>query len=587
MAKNIVETDVLIVGTGPSGAVASLLLADLGVRNIMINKFRSTSPGPRSHITNQRAMEILRDVGLEEPAKALSSPQSYMGEHVYATSVTGEEFGRLRTWATHPVAKGEHEMASPSTYCDLPQLYFEPLVVNAASLRGADVRFKTEYLSHVQDAEGVTVQVLDHVSGQEYEVRAKYLIGADGARSKVAEDIQLPFEGQMALGNSGSINIEFEADLTALCDHRRGDMFWLLQAGSALNGTGVSVLRMVRPWNKWVCVSGYELAKGAPDLTNEEAKKIVQKVLGTDKFALKIDAVSTWTINQQNAAQNTRGRVFCMGDAVHRHTPMGGLGLNTSVQDSYNLCWKIAMVLKGQAGAKLLESYDAERSPIAKQLVDRAFKSLSTLPPMFGALGLPHAPTDADYQQSLQNLKAPTAEGAKMRTEFRSAMDATIIAFGGGHGVELNQRYTSGAVVPDGSAVPAFVRDRENFYQASSRPGAHLPHVWLTKDQRRVSTLDLCGKGRFTLLTGLSGSAWVETAAKAAAALKLDIQVHVIGPGQTYVDTYGDFAQAMEVAESGALLVRPDMFIGWRAADASAGSLDALLTAMRSLLARG
>jgi 2,4-dichlorophenol 6-monooxygenase len=245
------------------------------------------------------------------------------------------------------------------------------------------------------------------------------------------------------------------------------------------------------------------------------------------------------------------------------------------------------MVLKGQAGAKLLESYDAERSPIAKQLVDRAFKSMSTLPPMFGALGLPHAPTDADYQQSLKNLKAPTAEGAKMRVEFRAAMDATIIAFGGGHGVELNQRYTSGAVVSDGSAAPAFVRDRENFYQASSRPGAHLPHVWLTKDQHRVSTLDLCGKGRFTLLTGLSGSAWVEAAAKAAAALKLDIQVHVIGPGQAYVDTYGDFAQAMEVDESGALLVRPDMFIGWRAANASTGSLDALLVAMRSLLARG
>ncbi len=584
MSSKIIETDVLIIGAGPSGAVASVLLADMGVRNIMINKFRSTSPGPRSHITNQRTMEIMRDIGLEEPAKALASPQSYMGEHVYATSVTGEEFGRLRTWATHPIAKGEHELSSPSSYCDLPQLYFEPIVVNAASLRGSDVRFHTEYLSHVQDADGVNVRVLDHISGLEYEIRTKYLIGADGARSKVAQDIQLPFEGQMALGDSGSINIEFEADLTQYCDHRRGDMFWLLQSGSALNGTGVSVLRMVRPWNKWVCVSGYELAKGAPNLDDSAAKKIVQKALGTDEIPLTIDAISTWTINQQNAAQNTRGRVFCMGDAVHRHTPMGGLGLNTSVQDAYNLCWKIAMVLKGQAKPKLLESYDSERSPIAKQLVDRAFKSLSTLPPMFESLGLPKAPTDGDYQQSLEKLKAPTSAGSKMRAEFRKAMDATIIAFGGGHGVEMNQRYTSSAVASDGTASPGFTRDKELYYQASTRPGAHLPHVWLTKNQHRVSTFDLCGKGRFTLLTGLSGSAWVDAAAKASITLNLDIQVHVIGPGQQYVDTYGDFAQMSEVDESGALLVRPDMFIGWRATDASNNSLDQLLVAMRSIL---
>ena len=580
----IVETDVLIVGAGPSGAISAVLLADLGMRTIMINKYKSTSPGPRSHITNQRAMEIVRDIGLEAPAMALSTPQSYMGEHVYATSLAGEEFGRIRTWSTHPVAKAEHDMASPSSVCDLPQLYFEPLVVNAASLRGADVRFKTEYLSHTQDEHGVSIKVLDHVTQTEYEIRAKYLIGADGARSKVAEDIHLPFEGQMALGDSGSVNIEFEADLASLCDHRRGDMFWMLQSGSGFNGTGVGVLRMVRPWNKWVCVWGYELSKGAPNIDHAEAKKIVQKILGTDQIPITIEALSTWTINQQYAVQNTRGRVFCMGDAVHRHTPMGGLGLNTSVQDAYNLCWKIAMVVKGQAAPELLASYDAERSPVARQIVERAYNSLFKLPPMFGALGLPPTPTEADMQMSLKKLKAATPEGAKMRADFRSAMDETSIAFGGGHGVELNQRYSSRAVVQDGTDDPGFARDKECHYQASTRPGAHLPHVWLTTNQRRVSTLDLCGKGQFTILTGLSGSAWVDVAASVSAALGIDIRVQVVGPGQQYVDTYGDFTRMLEVDESGALLVRPDMFIGWRAADASNENLKQLLSAMRTML---
>jgi len=580
----IVETDVLIVGAGPSGAVCSVLLSNLGVRNIMINKYKSTSPGPRSHITNQRAMEILRDIGLEESAKALASPQSYMGEHVYATSLAGEEFGRIRTWSTHPVNKAEHDMASPSSVCDLPQLYFEPLVVNEACQRGSDVRFQTEYLSHVQDESGVSATLCDLLGGVEYEVRAKYLIGADGARSKVAQDVQLPFKGQMALGDSGSINIEFTADLAPLVDHRRGDMYWMLQSGSGLNGTGVGVLRMVRPWNKWVCVWGYELAKGAPKIGESEAKKIVQKILGTDLIPLTIDAMSTWTINQQYATRNTSGRVFCMGDAVHRHTPMGGLGLNTSIQDSYNLSWKIALVLKGHATPKLLTSYDAERSPVAQQIVDHAYQCLFKLPPLFEALGLPPAPKESDMARSLKDLKSPTVEGAARRTAFRKAMDETVGAFGGGHGVEMNQRYTSSAVFADGTEDPGFSRNKVFHYQASTRPGAHLPHVWLTANQRRVSTLDLCGKGRFTLLTGLAGSAWVEVVARVSEALKVEIQVHVIGQGQPFVDTYGDFAGMSEVEEGGALLVRPDMFIGWRAADPSNGRLNELLPAMRSIL---
>jgi 2,4-dichlorophenol 6-monooxygenase len=581
-----VNTDVLVVGAGPAGAISAVLLAKLDVKNIVISRYKSTSPGPRSHITNQRAMEIMRDLGLEEAAIAFATPQNYMGEHVYATSLVGEEFGRIRTWSTHPTNKAAHDLASPSSVCDLPQLYFEPIVVNEASQRGADVRFQTEYLSHVQDENGVTAILFDLVTGLEYEVRAKYLIGADGARSKVAQDIDLPFEGQMALGDSGSVNVEFTADLSAYCDHRRGDMYWMLQAGTGVNGAGVGVLRMVRPWNKWVCVWGYELAKGAPNLCDADAEKIVHKIIGTDKIPVKIDAISSWTINQQYAVKISNGRVFCMGDAIHRHTPMGGLGLNTSIQDAYNLAWKLAMVIKGQAAPALLESYDVERAPVAQQIVERAFASLTTLPPMFHALGIPHSPTEADISKSLQTLKAPTSDGAASRQALRTAMNATIIGFGGGHGVELNQRYASNAIYPDGTDDPGFARDKELFYQASTRPGAHLPHVWLTTSQKRVSTLDLCGKGRFTLLTGLSGGAWEKAAAKASEMSGVEIQVHVIGPGQQYADTYGDFAKMSEVEEDGALLVRPDMFIAWRAKDASEKNLDHLSVVMEAILGK-
>ena len=581
---DIVETDVLVVGAGPSGSITSMLLSDQGIRNIMINRWGSTSPGPRSHITNQRAMEILRDLGLEDAAKDLSTPKDMMGA-VFASSLVGEEFGRIYSWSGDPVAKAAHELASPCSVCDLPQLYFEPLVVSQCSLRGSDVRFHTEYLSHQQDATGVTVDVRDHITGHEYQIRAKYLVGADGARSKVAQDLGLPYEGQMALGNSGSLNIEFSADLTELVAHRPSDMFWLLQAGVGVNGNGVGVLRMVRPWHKWVCVWGYELASGPPSLTEEEAVSVVQKLIGTDSIPIKIDAMSTWTINQQYATSNSKGRVFCMGDAVHRHTPMGGLGLNTSVQDGYNLAWKLAAVIRGHAGPDLLKTYDVERSPIARQIVNHAYSSLEKLPPMFKALGLPNATSESDMQAALTKLKSPEMEGATARAALREAIDGTMVGFGGGHGVEMNQRYDSSAVVSDGTADPGYSGDPVLDYEASSRPGAHLPHAWLTTGKKRVSTLDLCGKGRFTLLTGLAGNAaWAAAAAQVTASLGLEICVRVIGPGQEFEDSWGHYRKVSEIDESGALLVRPDMHIGWRASDSANASGDKLLSVMNSLL---
>lgn len=586
--SKIIETDVLIVGAGPSGAATSLLLAHAGIKNLIINKYSSTSPTPRAHITNQRTMEILRDLGIEEAAKKLSTPWSYMGEHVFGSSLVGQEYGRIPAWANSAIAQGEHMAASPSTYCDLPQLYLEPLLISETALRGSDVRFHTEYLSHVQDDSGVTVQLLDKLTEMEFIVRAKYLIGADGARSKVAQDINLQFEGDLSLGDSGSVNIEFEADLGNYCNHRKSDMYWMLQTGYGLNGPkggpGFGVLRMVRPWTKWVCVGGYHKAKGVPKLSNEEAISYVHRILGTDTISVKIIAVSTWENNRQFALNNSKGRVFCMGDAIHKHTPFGGLGMNTSIQDAYNLAWKLAMVVKGQANQTLLESYDAERTPIAKQIVNHAFNSTMTLMPLLKATGLkPNDDNNAETKLAFEWLREPTIEGAKRRAELRNAMQATLDGFGSAHGIELNQRYVSKAVLSDGTAEEVFIRDPKYFYQASTRPGSHIPHVWLQHNQHKVSTLDLCGKGKFTLLTGLSGQAWIEAARKAEQELGIEINVRLIGLGE-YDDSFGDYAQVSGIDENGALLIRPDMMIAWRAQNIS--SIGKLIQSLKEILGR-
>jgi 2,4-dichlorophenol 6-monooxygenase len=213
-----VETDVVVVGSGPAGSAAALFLSSLGVPNIMITKYRWTANTPRAHITNQRAMEIFRDLGIEGQVLADATPHELVGDTVFCTSIAGEEIGRIRTWGTRPDREADYRLASPCLTVDIPQTYLEPILVRNATARGTQSRFSTEYLSHTQDADGVTVQVLDRLTGEEYPIRAKYLIGADGARSKVAADIGLPFEGAMDI--AGSMNITFKADIAAYCDHR-------------------------------------------------------------------------------------------------------------------------------------------------------------------------------------------------------------------------------------------------------------------------------------------------------------------------------------------------------------------------------
>lgn len=574
-----IVTDVLIVGAGPAGGTMSALLGQYGISSLCINQWPATAPTPRAHITNQRAMEILRDLGLEDVAKDNAVPQELMGDLVLCSSLAGEEFGRKLTWHLHPEAKAAHDLASPTSVCDIPQTLMEPILLNAAQRAGSQVRFDTKYISHEQDAEGVTAMLEDVLSGIQFTVRCKYLVGADGGNSQVARDIGLELEGQM--GMAGSMNIHFKADLSAYVAHRPADMYWMFQPGEGLAGHGVGVLRMVKPWTDWVGVWGYDISKGAPEITDEMALGIVHKLIGDDSIDVELGTFNTWTVNKVFAKSLHKGRVFCVGDAIHRHPPMNGLGSNTSMADSYNLAWKLALVLKGQAGPALLDTFTDERQPVAEYIVNRAFKSMGLLPPILGALGLATAPDPESMKAAMEKRKTATPEGAAQRAGLRAAIDNLGHGFSA-LGAELNQRYESPAIVSDGSEDPGYPDDRDLYYQPNTRPGSHLRHVWLEKDQRLVSSLDLCGGGKFALLTGIGGEAWAEAAKKSAAETGVEITVHIIGAGQEYKDAYGDFARTSEVEETGALLVRPDMFIGWRAQ--SVAQADELSGVMKRLL---
>ncbi len=582
-SAGVVTTDVLTVGSGPAGSSAALFLSSLGVDNIMITKYRWTANTPRAHITNQRTMEIFRDLGIEEQVLAEATPHEFMGDTVFCTSIAGEEIGRILTWGTHPGRHGDYRLASPSLNCDIPQTYLEPILVRNATMRGTQTRFSTEYLSHVQDADGVSVQVRDRLLGVQYEIRAKYLIGADGARSMVAADLHLPMEGRMDI--AGSMNITFTADLERLVGHRPSVLYWVIQPGANVGGIGAGLVRMVRPWNEWLIVWGYDISQPPPQVDDAAARDIVRKLVGDPDLAVEITGTSLWGNNEQYATTLHRGRVFCAGDAVHKHPPSNGLGSNTSIQDSYNLAWKLAAVLAGRAEAALLDTYTTERAPVAKQIVTRANQSSREFVGFFDALGLGPGMSEQQMVAAIDERKLNSAAGAHKRAALLDAMRLKDYEFNA-HGVELGQFYTSAAIVSDGSARPEPTRDPELYYQPSTVPGGRLPHVWVGDSFHKLSTHDLAPYEQFTLLTGTAGQAWVEAAECVGNDLGVMVKAVVIGPGAEVTDLYYDWAAQREIDEDGVILVRPDKHVGWRAASLPDDPRAALRTALATILHR-
>lgn len=581
-----IKTDVLIIGTGPSGSAMAALLATYGIDNMVINQYRWLSNTPRAHITNQRTMEILRDLGreVEDEAYMHATSQDLMGENVFCESLAGEEIGRMKSWGTHPNTRAAHQLASPSHMNDLPQTYMEPLLLKTACGRGSQVRMSTQYLSHEQDADGVTTTLLDRLSQKTYTVRSKFLIGADGGNSKVAEHIDAPIEGKMGVG--GSMNILFKADLSKYVAHRPSVLYWIMQPGADVGGIGMGLVRMVRPWNEWLIVWGYDINQPAPKVDEKFATSVARQLIGDPELKIELLSANIWTVNNAYATHMQKDRTFIMGDAAHRHPPSNGLGSNTSIQDAFNLAWKIAAVIKGQAGEQLLESYSKERAPIAKQIVTRANQSITEFGPIFKALGMTGG---TDYEKIKANMDARTGSGEeaeRQREAIRQAIAFKKYEFDA-HGVEMNQRYQSNAIITDGQKEPAFQMDPELHHQPTTWPGARVPHAWVfeTSTGKKYSILDLCGHGKFSLLTRIGGESWQSAAKFVEEQIGVDIHCHIIGPRQQFVDHLGYWTTLSETSDSGCLLVRPDQHVAWRSRDMVENPEQELSRVMKAILA--
>lgn len=574
-----VETEVLVVGAGLAGATAAVLLARHGIRTMMISRGHWVADSPRAHIVNQRTMEVMRAIGLEAACYQQATPGELMANHVMMNAVAGREFGRLWTWGNHPARQGEYAAASPGKGCDLPQDRYEPILVGEANRLGVTTRYGMKFVGLEQDADGVTSTVEDLVTGGTVRIRAQYVIGADGGQSPVAQAVGLPLEGTSGL--APALNVLFTADLSRYLAHRPGSIFWIMQPDRE-GKLGNAMLRMVKPWYEWV-VGFVHLGESVTELSTEQVTQQVRDIIRDDSIEVRVHGVYPWRINHVIARRYHEGRVFCAGDAVHRHPPMNGLGGNTCIQDSFNLAWKIAAVLRWGAGPQLLESYTAERQPVGQQVVDRAIASWRQNPEVIASLGIDQSADPATRLRQFEELFADTDAGEARREAFEKAKRSKDYSYHA-HGVEMNQVYTSSAVIDDGSGPVVYQRDPELHYQASSHPGARLPHCWVGYRGRTLSTLDLTTPERFTLIARTRGAAWLDAAATVAAQTKVPLTALRIGPGREVEDLYGEWASLSEVEETGCLLVRPDQHIAWRVRSMPDDPTAALGNALRAVL---
>ena len=384
----------------------------------LVSKWNWLANTPRAHITNTRAVEVLRDLGVEEEARKHATPWEQMGETLWTTSFAGPEIARLRTWGTGEARIGDYLQQSPCTMLDIPQTFMEPVLIHHAAARGASLATNTEYLSHAQDADGVTVSLRDRLSGRAYAVRAKYVVGADGARSRIVEDLGLPLEGHVA--RAGTHYTLFRADLSRFVAHRPSILYWIVSPDAAFGEIGQGLLRTIRPWDQWIAGWGFDKDAGEPQYSDDELVRRIRILIGDDTVPVGIESRMIWYVNQQYAPVYSKGRVFCAGDAVHRHPPSSGLGSNTCIQDAFNLAWKLAYVVKGWAGPGLLDSYSLERAPVGRQVVLRANQSRLDYAPLNAALRDPDSPDPV--RDGLLRLGDPGPEGVARRAALADAL---------------------------------------------------------------------------------------------------------------------------------------------------------------------
>ncbi|MFE0805441.1 FAD-dependent oxidoreductase [Streptomyces sp. NPDC058812] len=609
---------VLIVGGSLVGLSTSVFLGRLGVRHTLVERHAGTSIHPRGRGNNVRTMEIFRVAGTEPDIRKAAATLADNHGILQTPTLVGD----AGEWLFKQIdAGGGPARLSPSSWCLCSQNDLEPELLTHATNLGGDLRFGTELLSFEADTDGVTAIVKSRETGEHTTIRADYLVAADGPRSPVRE--------QLGIGQSGpgdlfhNISITFRSRrLADVVGDRRFIVCYLTSEDAD------GALLPVDNRENWVFHAPWHPEQGetVEDFTDDRCAAHIRRAVGDPDLDIEITGRAPWHAAQRVARSYRSGRVLLAGDSAHEMSPTGAFGSNTGIQDAHNLAWKLAAVLEGWAGDGLLDTYDAERRPVAEATSARAAaRSVEHSHPGFapppglggggvgglggglgggpggGSGGGPAGGPGSGPAGGPGGGRGGGPDGAPGSGRGgdtggggpRGGRGEGGPAGGGPQrgilNVALGYRYPQGAVVGADPGAPVVPESLD----LTGAPGSRAPHLWLRRTgddaARAVSTLDLYEDSLVLLSDAAQPTGWHEAATHLAAAMRVPLKSYRVGgtpEADLTPDDDTDWAKAHGVTRGGAVLVRPDGFVAWRSPGPAPDPESMLRQVVRTVLAR-
>jgi 2-polyprenyl-6-methoxyphenol hydroxylase-like FAD-dependent oxidoreductase len=548
-------TDVAIIGGGPAGLMLAIELGCRGVDCVVLEEDMAAPDFPKANATSSRTMEHYRRRGFSAQIRSLGLAADHPQDVVYCTTLAGRELSRFsipsRTEALNRTSFGDYGEESWPTP-ELPhrgqQMFIEPVLrAQAGQYDSVKLMLGWQAESISMDEQQVSIVSRHAESRETLALTARYVVGCDGPRSLVRKTCGIRYSGQSEEAR------EFFG----------GQMLSVYFTSTTL----YQVLRKEKAWQYWavnavqrgllVAIDGIDKFLFCLQLAPEQKPESVDfktamfAAIGSE-FAFDLIAAGPWHAGFTLVADRfSKDRAFIAGDAAHLFTPTGGMGYNTSVDDAVNLGWKLAAVVNGWASEKLLDSYVAERKPIAQ-------RNTTFARAMANSIGSIKVPPDVD---------AEGTDGERVRQELGKVLHQHVRNEFNIPGLQLGLRYEGSPIVASEAGNPT--PDQPNHYLASARPGARAPHIWLDG----ASIFDLFGRDYTLLCFGASGQSALPADALAwqAAAAVMHAPLALV---------YCASAEARVLYGADRVLIRPDHHVAWRGgANADAESLLAMACA--------